>query len=189
MDAQFVLRVVGIAALAIAALFAVLAVQDYLSQDIRGVMDDLSGKTRARGVAGVRRSAASDRRRETTRRAAATPVVAAVAADDAGTTSEESQVALVGKSGSGMSPSARGEGGFGFEPSLDELETMVEPAEDELETMVEPAEDELETMVEPAEDELETMVEGAPDTGFRVTRRVVHMSSQQVIAASEEVLR
>ena len=54
MQPQLILRIAGIAALVIAALFAVLAVHYYFSQHIKAVMDDLSGKARAQGVAQVR---------------------------------------------------------------------------------------------------------------------------------------
>lgn len=57
MSPQLILRIAGIAFLVIAALFALLAVHYYLTQNIRAVMDDLSGKARAIGVAGVRRRA------------------------------------------------------------------------------------------------------------------------------------
>ena len=57
MSVQLILRIAGIAALVFSALFAMLAVHYYLSQDIKGVMDDLSGKARARGVAGARKRA------------------------------------------------------------------------------------------------------------------------------------
>lgn len=96
MNLQTILRIAGIALLVVAVLFALLAIQYYLSRDIRSVMDDLSGKARARGVAssgsqgrqqsGARRS--SSRRparseRDEARPAAAAPVqVREVVVDD-----------------------------------------------------------------------------------------------------------
>ena len=63
MSLQVILRIIGIAALVVALLFAILAVHYYLTNNIRAVMDDLSGKARAAGVAGARRAIASDQRR------------------------------------------------------------------------------------------------------------------------------
>lgn len=54
MTPQVILRIAGIVALVVSVLFAVLAVHYYLTQNIRAVMDDLSGKARARGMAGTR---------------------------------------------------------------------------------------------------------------------------------------
>lgn len=61
MSPQLILKIVGIAALVVSALFALLAVHYYLTQNIRAVMDDLSGKARARGVAGTRSRANAER--------------------------------------------------------------------------------------------------------------------------------
>lgn len=63
MSLQVILRIVGIAALVVALLFAILAIHYFLTNNIRAVMDDLSGKARAAGVAGARRAIASDQRR------------------------------------------------------------------------------------------------------------------------------
>lgn len=63
MSLQVILRIIGIAALVVALLFAILAVHYFLTNNIRAVMDDLSGKARAAGVAGARRAIASDQRR------------------------------------------------------------------------------------------------------------------------------
>lgn len=68
LNPQTILRIAGIALLVVAVLFALLAVHYYLTQDIRGVMDDLSGKTRARGVARARRGEQGSARRASTRR-------------------------------------------------------------------------------------------------------------------------
>ena len=59
MSPQVILRIAGIALLVIGALFAFLAIHYFVSNDIRGVMDDLSGKARAKGVAGARGRAMS----------------------------------------------------------------------------------------------------------------------------------
>ena len=60
MTPQVILRIAGIAALVVALLFAILAIHYFLTNDIRGVMDDLSGKARAKGVAGARGRAVSE---------------------------------------------------------------------------------------------------------------------------------
>jgi hypothetical protein len=65
MNLQTILRIAGIALLVAAALFALLAIQYFLSKDIRSVMDDLSGKARARGVAS---SGSQGRQQSTARR-------------------------------------------------------------------------------------------------------------------------
>ena len=85
LNLQTILRIAGIALLVVAVLFALLAIQYYLSRDIRSVMDDLSGKARARGVAssgsqgrqqsGTQRN--SSRRTARTRRDEARPMAAA----------------------------------------------------------------------------------------------------------------
>ena len=80
-DLQLVLRIAGIAALVVSVAFVALAVQYYLSRDIRGVMDDLSGKTRARGVASGRGRTASARRTGNVRRPAPESAPVRVAPD------------------------------------------------------------------------------------------------------------
>lgn len=64
MSMQDILRIAGIALLVIAALFVILAIHYFVTNDIRGVMDDLSGKARARGVAGTRRATAASQSRK-----------------------------------------------------------------------------------------------------------------------------
>ncbi len=49
MSPQFILRIAGYVALGVSVLLAFLSVQYFFSHDIKGVMDDLSGKSRARG--------------------------------------------------------------------------------------------------------------------------------------------
>ncbi len=65
MSPQFILRIAGIALLVIALLFVLLAIHYFVTNDIRGVMDDLSGKARAKGVASTRARAATEARRNT----------------------------------------------------------------------------------------------------------------------------
>jgi len=183
---QFILRVLGIAALVVAVLFAVLAVHYYLTQNIRAVMDDLSGKARARGVTSGRRRAAERTSSEGPRghRAkpaaapvrqgevepapqelafpepmpAAEPVPAAMAGNALAFDEDEAGTMLVSATSLGALAAT----------SEDDLETMVGDAttsDDDLETMVGDAdelEDDLETMVggdDAAEDDLATMVE------------------------------
>lgn len=74
MTPQLILRFAGIAALVVSALFTALAVHYYLTNHIRAVMDDLSGKARAQGVAATRaRAVWEGQRGQTSRRQASAP--------------------------------------------------------------------------------------------------------------------
>ena len=157
---QHILRVLGIAALVVAALFAVLAVHYYLTNNIRAVMDDLSGKARAQGVARTQRRAAKagEGKRSQTRRPARskTPASQPVAtpAPAAAPEMDLPQMVVVDDEGPGT-----------------QLVAAAAPQQMPAPQPVAPK---------------QAGATPAPAT-FRVTRRVVLIHSQEVIAASEEL--
>lgn len=157
---QLILRMLGIAALVVAALFAVLAVHYYLTNNIRAVMDDLSGKARAQGVARTQRRAAKagEGKRSQTRRPARskTPASQTVAtpAPAAAPEMDLPQMVVVDDEGPGT-----------------QLVAAAAPRQMPAPQPVAPK---------------QASATPAPAT-FRVTRRVVLIHSQEVIAASEEL--
>lgn len=178
MDMQLILRIVGVVLLVIAALFAVLAVHYYLTQHIRAVMDDLSGKARAQGVAQVRRDTAAPSRGGARRQARdATPATvdepAAAPARSAGVV-EPAPVFQAFPEDEGDSGTVLVASAFSARPNEDDLATMVEPEA--------VSEDDLATEVAPEE-----QASSARPT-FRLTKRIVLIHSQEVIATSEEPL-
>ena len=64
MSTQDILRIVGIALLVVAVVFTVLAVHYFITNRIKEVMDDLSGKARAKGVAGAQKRTASQAKKK-----------------------------------------------------------------------------------------------------------------------------
>ena len=64
MSAQDILRIVGIVLLVIAVVFTVLAVHYFITNHIKEVMDDLSGKARAKGVAGAQKRTAAQAKKK-----------------------------------------------------------------------------------------------------------------------------
>lgn len=156
---QLILRMLGIAALVVAALFAVLAVHYYLTNNIRAVMDDLSGKARAQGVARTqRRSAkAGEGKRSQARRPARSKTQAGQAATAPASVAPEMdlpQMVVVDDEGPGT-----------------QLVAAAVPQQMPAPQPVAPK---------------QAGATPAPAT-FRVTRRVVLIHSQEVIAASEEL--
>ena len=184
MDMQLILRIVGIVLLVIAALFAVLAVHYYVTRHIRAVMDDLSGKARAQGVAQVRRDTAAPARGGAARQAhdAAPAASAAPAAAPVRSAAVEEPAPLFQslpeeEDGSGTVLVASA---FNALPNEDDLATIVEP---------EPAdEDDLATEVAAEESAAPASAPATSRTNFRLTRRIVLIHSQDVIASSEESL-
>ena len=159
MDMQLILRIVGVVLLVIAALFAVLAVHYYLTQHIRAVMDDLSGKARAQGVARTQRRAAKagEGKRSQARRPARSKVQAGQAATAPASVAPEMdlpQMVVVDDEGPGT-----------------QLVAAAVPQQMPAPQPVAPK---------------QAGATPAPAT-FRVTRRVVLIHSQEVIAASEEL--
>lgn len=178
MTPQLILRVVGIAALVIAVLFAVLAVHYYLTQNIKSVMDDLSGKARARGVAGTKRRAVEEAgkggkrhmphdtaaREGVVEEASAAPEAASVFAaqiddeDDVGTV-------LVAPTFAGAASAALSEDDAGTAMTSEDAQAGRVSEGD---------------AVAGGASELDSAL-------FRVTRRLVMIHSQEVIAANEEL--
>lgn len=156
---QLILRMLGIAALVVAALFAVLAVHYYLTNNIRAVMDDLSGKARAQGVARTqRRSAkAGEGKRSQARRQARSK-------------------AQAGQAATAPAPAA---------PEMDLPQMVVVDDEGPGTQLVAAAAPQQMPAPQPVAPK-QAGATPAPAT-FRVTRRVVLIHSQEVIAASEEL--
>ena len=158
MQPQFILRIAGIVALVIAALFALLAIQYYLSQNIRAVMDDLSGKKRARGVA----------RRGSTDAGGRRPGASRPSGGEAGAPVRKAQV-----------ESAVQMPAFADEEDLGtSLSSPMHGAEAPLPAVAEQAADVAQASL--------TKENSAP--AFRLTRSVVLIHAQEVIVANEEQL-
>lgn len=170
MQPQFILRVVGIAALVVAVLFALLAVHYYLTQNIRAVMDDLSGKTRARGVAGARTRVSSDSRRSETHRSSRQNVAPAAGSVDSASPTAQPRRAEVTPAPQPMPMAFEDEDDTGT-VLVGAVHSGASAAGD---TSQKPS---------PAP---ETVPGDKPL--FRITRSIVLIHSQEVIATSEEPL-
>lgn len=201
---QAILMYLGIAALLVAVLFVALAAHTFFHEDIRGVMDDLSGRRRANAVG----SAVSRRRtRTTTRRPHVEPAVAG-----AGGQLATPATGTGGPARSQMTPPATSHGPVAAIPPAsrpavdaygeDAAETVVDEElgvtrrslgadfgayaqEDDIATQVA-------TTLEDGQDGPDAGADAGPATVayvmphqdtpyFRVTRRVVAISSDEVI--------
>lgn len=189
MTPQLILRIAGIAFLVVSGLFGILAVHYYLSQNIRAVMDDLSGKTRAQGVAGARRRASAERGRGVSRR----PSRAASMTPGQGEAEQavDESAFETGGALSAMPP-------FDAEDDMGTVLVSVSSVTPDSATMRD--EDGAATMLEtdaafgtsatPASATNDTDGLGIDGTGvaaFRVTRRVVMIHATEIIAANEEL--
>ena len=192
MQPQLVLRIAGIAALVIAALFAVLAVHYYLSQHIKAVMDDLSGKARAQGVAQVRGSSGGGRAsgpRHAARPAAAAPEPMSEPARVASVTPAPVSEA-VGQAFASAFDDEDGSGTVLVAASHAAADVGQVAGEDDIATLVDGGfgaasdEDDLATMVAAEGD----ASEGAGAVPFRLTKRIVLIHVSEVISTSEEPL-
>ena len=178
MSPQLILRIAGIAALVIAALFAVLAVHYYLTQDIRGVMDDLSGKARARGVAGTRRRASERSTAGPSRQGRAAAAVAPV---------RQGEVQAAPAVAAPADPVPAPMPAFALADEAGPSTMLVAAGRTEGVVSAPPAhdvEDDLETMVAP--EGKEPPVGTSPSSGFHLTKSIVMIHSQEIIAEIEE---
>ncbi|MDO5119549.1 MAG: hypothetical protein Q4D48_05635 [Coriobacteriales bacterium] len=165
MTPQLILRIVGIAALVVSALFTVLAVHYYLTNHIRAVMDDLSGKARAQGVAATRaRAVWEGQRGQTSRRQASAPKKEASVTQGTVTPAQMPQVEM---------PQVPA-------PSFDD--------EDELGTVVVEADFTTQSVVAGQVATTTFTSDGAPGAVvFHVVKNIVLCDSNQIIAAEEGV--
>lgn len=179
---QLILRVAGIAALVIAALFAALAVHYYLTQNIKAVMDDLSGKARARGVAGTKRRSVEDAGRGGKKRASRDAVARQGVVEEAPAVADAEQA---------------GQPIFAAQvDDEDDAGTVLVAPTYAGAAMSLSSEDDVATVVAPEDTQTGRVREGGavdsdaavPSSAlFRMTRSLVMIHSQEVIAANEEL--
>lgn len=165
MTPQLILRIVGIAALVVSALFTALAVHYYLTNHIRAVMDDLSGKARAQSVASTRAQAVWEGRRgQTSRRQASAPKKEAAVTQGTVTPAQMPQVEMPQVSA----------------PAFDD--------EDELGTVVVEADFTMQSVAAGQVATTTSSSDGAPGAVvFHVVKSIVLCDSNQIIAAEEGV--
>ena len=168
MSPQVILRIAGIALLVIGALFAFLAIHYFVSNDIRGVMDDLSGKARAKGVAGARGRAmsqgmrSSQSRRRSDGRAQAPAVTKGTVS-----TAESAESLFEGHEAPQPAVALDEEDGMGTMVVDVDFGAMAAPAQTDTSGGI----------AEPGQDS------PAGAVAFRVTRSIVLCDSNQIIAA------
>lgn len=165
MTPQLILRFAGIAALVVSALFTALAVHYYLTNHIRAVMDDLSGKARAQGVAATRaRAVWEGQRGQTSRRQASAPKKEASVTQGTVTPAQMPQVEMPQVSA----------------PAFDD--------EDELGTVVVEADFTTQSVAAGQVATTTSSSDGAPGAvAFHVVKNIVLCDSNHIIAAEEGV--
>lgn len=186
---QLILRIAGIAFLVVSGLFFILAVHYYLSQNIRAVMDDLSGKTRAQGVAGARRRAGAERGKGVSRR----PSRAASMVPEQGEAELPADESVPGTADAlpAMPP---------FDEEDDMGTVLVAVASVPAGFAAPQGEDGMATMLETdaafatsaasasaAHDNEALGIDGPGAASFRITRRIVMIHATEIIAANEEL--
>ena len=165
MTPQLILRIVGIAALVVSALFMALAVHYYLTNHIRAVMDDLSGKARAQSVASTRAQAVWEGRRgQTSRRQTSAPKREAVVTQGTVTPAQTPM------------------------PEMPQVPAPAFDDEDELGTVVVEADFTMQPAAAGQAATTTSPSDGAPSAvAFRVVKSIVLCDSNQIIAAEEGV--
>ena len=156
MSTQDILRIVGIVLLVVAVVFTVLAVHYFITNRIKEVMDDLSGKARAKGVAGAQKRTASQAKNK--------------AAAQSGTSSQKKPAVTAGSVAE--APAAAAEVAFAAFDDEDDSGTVVVDAN----FGAKPAQ---------KKDTTDKAAAQSGKLAFRVIGSIVLCDSNQIIAAGE----